>query len=219
VSDLVVFGTGSFAEVAHFYFTRDSAHRVVAFTAEADRVTQPTMAGLPVVPFDAVEREFPPAQCAMFVAVGYREVNGVRERIYGEAKARGYDLATYVSSKCSHWGDTRIGDNCFVFEDNTIQPFVTIGNDVVMWSGNHIGHHSTIGDHSFLASHVVISGHVTVGRRCFFGVNATIRDAITIGDRSVIGAGALIMKSTRPDAVYIAGRTERDRRKSSEVGL
>jgi len=219
VSDLVIFGTGSFAELAHFYFTRDSDHRVVAFTADADHVHEPTKAALPLVSFDAVEREFPPAQCTMFVAVGYRQVNAVRERVYEEARRRGYQLQTYVSSKCTWWGDTKIGDNCFIFEDNTIQPFVTIGNDVVMWSGNHIGHHSSIGDHTFLASHVVISGHVTVGRRCFLGVNATVRDSISIGDRSVIGAGALIMKSTRPDDVFITPRTQRDKRKSDEIGL
>ena len=169
--------------------------------------------------FDAVEREFPPAQCTMFVAVGYRQVNAVRERVYEEARRRGYQLQTYVSSKCTWWGDTKIGDNCFIFDDNTIQPIVTIGNDVVMWSGNHIGHHSSIGDHTFLASHVVISGHVTVGRRCFLGVNATVRDSILIGDRLVIGAGALIMKSTRPDDVFITPRTQRDKRKSDEIGL
>ena len=219
MSDLVIFGTGSFAELAHFYFTRDSDHRVVAFTADADHVEQPTKSGLPVVAFDTIEREFPPEQCRMFVAVGYRQVKAIRESVYEEARRRGYQLETYISSKCSWWGDTTIGDNCFIFEDNTIQPFVTIGNDVVMWSGNHIGHHSSIGDHSFLASHVVISGHVKVGRRCFFGVNATVRDSISIGDRSVIGAGALIMKSTRPDDVYITPRTERDKRKSDEIGL
>jgi sugar O-acyltransferase (sialic acid O-acetyltransferase NeuD family) len=218
VSDLVLFGTGSFAELAHFYFTRDSEHRVVAFTADAEHIKQPTIAGVPVVPFDAIEREFPAAQCRMFVAVGYRQVNGVRERLYDEAKRRGYELVTYISSRCTYWG-TPIGDNCFIFEDNTIQPFVTIGNDVVMWSGNHIGHHSTIGDHTFISSHAVISGHVTVGRRCFIGVNATIRDAIAIGDRSVIGAGALVMKPTRPDEVYIAERTKRDHRKSGDIGL
>lgn len=219
MTDLVLFGTGSFGEVAHFYFKRDSRYRVVAFTADAGQIKSSTLAGLPVVPFDSLEREFPPSQCAMFVAVGYREVNATRARIYDAAKARGYRLATYVSSRCSHWGDTVIGDNCFIFEDNTIQPYVTIGNDVILWSGNHIGHHSTIGDHCFLASHVVISGNVKVGRHCFFGVNATTRDTITIGDRCVIGAGALIMKSTRPDEVYIARRTERDKRPSAEIGL
>jgi sugar O-acyltransferase (sialic acid O-acetyltransferase NeuD family) len=219
VSNLVVFGTGSFAEVAQFYFNRDSEYRVVAFSAHGSQVREDTFGGVPVVPFEELAGHFPADRHAAFVAVGYRNVNRVRAAVYDEVKAKGYPLATYVSSKASRWEDLRIGDNCFVFEDNTIQPFVTIGNDVVMWSGNHIGHHSTIGDHCFLASHVVISGHVRVGARCFFGVNATTRDSISIGDGCVIGAGALVMKSAREGEVYIAERTRPDRRKSDDIGL
>jgi len=40
--------------------------------------------------------------------------------VYDEAKRKGYTLVSYISSKCNHWGDTLIGDNCFIFEDNTI---------------------------------------------------------------------------------------------------
>ena len=50
------------------------------------------------------------------------------------------------------------GDNCFILEDNTVQPFVTIGNNVTLWSGNHIGHDSVIEDDCFISSHVVVSG-------------------------------------------------------------
>src|SRR5215217_8549961 len=189
MSKVVIFGTGSFAEVAQFLLERDSEHEVVAFTVHESYVTQREIAGLPVVPFEQLADQFPPDAFAMLVAVGYKNVNQLRASIYAEAKSKGYQLISYVSSRCTYWGQS-IGDNCFIFEDNTIQPFVTIGNNVVMWSGNHIGHHSTIGDHCFIASHVVVSGHVQVGRYCFLGVNATIRDNISIGEASVIGAGA-----------------------------
>jgi sugar O-acyltransferase (sialic acid O-acetyltransferase NeuD family) len=219
VSDIVIFGTGSFGEVARFLFEHDSPYRVVAFTAHQTYVNEPTFAGVPLVPFETIQTSHPPATHKMFVAVGYTRVNAVRAGVYADAKAKGYELVTYVSSKCTRWPDLRIGDNCFIFEDNTLQPFVSIGNDVVLWSGNHIGHHSSIGDHAFLASHIVVSGHVKVGERCFIGVNATLRDSITIGDRCVIGAGAIVMKSTRPDQVYIADRTKPDRRRSDEIGF
>ena len=98
------------------------------------------------------------------------------------------------------WPDVPIGDNCFVFEANVIQPGVRIGNDVVLWSGNHIGHDVEIGDHCFIASHVVVSGNVTIGNHCFLGVNATVRDGVTIAPRCVIGADALIMKDTEEGA-------------------
>jgi sugar O-acyltransferase (sialic acid O-acetyltransferase NeuD family) len=199
---VVVVGTGSFAQVVRFYLEHDSEHEVVAFSASRELIDGDEFDGLPVVAFEDVEHAYPPGAYAMYVAVGYRKVNRVRARMYDEAKAKGYELITYISSHCTHWPGLEIGDNCFIFEDNTIQPFVAIGNDVVLWSGNHIGHHSTIGDHCFIASHVVISGHVHVGPYTFMGVNATTRDDITIGSGCVIGAGALIMRSTGDDEVY-----------------
>jgi sugar O-acyltransferase (sialic acid O-acetyltransferase NeuD family) len=215
----VIFGAGSFAECAHFYFTHDSAHEVVAFTANRSHIGEETLHGLPVVPFEEVERTHPPGQHSMFVAIGYASVNRIRARVYERAKAKGYRLATYISSKATTWPNLDIGDNCFVFEDNTIQPFTTIGDDVVMWSGNHLGHHSRIGDHCFLTSHVVVSGHVTVGAYTFLGVNATVRDSIEIGESCVIGAGALIMKPTRAREVYIAPRSTPDERTSDQLGM
>ena len=215
---VVVFGTGSFAQVVHFYLTHDSEHEVVAFTVNESHLTEREMMGVPVVPFEEIEREFPPEVFKMYVAMGYKQVNRVRAAVYTEAKQKGYELVTYISSKCTYWGE-QIGDNCFIFEDNTIQPFVKIGNDMVMWSGNHIGHHATIGNHCFITSHVVISGNSHIGPYSFLGVNATIRDSICIGEACVIGAGTLIMKSTEDREVYIGQRTKPDMRKSDEIDM
>lgn len=215
----MIFGTGTFAECAHFYFTHDSEHEVVAFTANEDRIDRSELLGLPVVPFEHLAESHPPRESQMFVAVGYAGVNRVRASIYEQAKHLGYELATYVSSKATTWPGFTIGDNSFVFEDNTIQPFTRIGNDCVLWSGNHIGHHSTIGDHCFITSHVVVSGNVNVGPYCFIGVNATLRDSIDIGERCVLGAGAVIMKSTRPGEVYSPARTTPLDRTSDEIRM
>lgn len=215
---IVIFGTGSFAQVVKFLLEHDSPHNVVGFTVNEHHIKETELLGLPVLPFENLSRSHPPDACKMFVAVGYKNVNRVRAGIYADAKRQGYELITYVSSKCSYWGEA-IGDNCFIFEDNTIQPFARIGSDVIMWSGNHVGHHSTIGDHCFISSHVVISGHVTVGPYCFMGVNATTRDGISLGESNIIGAGALIMKSTSEKEVYITKRTYPDQRKSDEIGF
>jgi len=216
---VIIFGTGSLGEVAHFYLTNDSDYEVVAFTANKSYITEDKFLGLPLVPFEEVEKIYPPDQFKMLVALSYAGVNKVRARIYQEAKNKGYELISYVSSKVTRWGDTRIGDNCFILEDVTIQPFVSIGNDVIIWSGNHIGHHVSIGDHCFITSHVVISGHVKVGAYCFIGVNATIRDGIEIASECVIGAGSLIMKSTREKDVYVARPTGKAPIDSNQVRM
>lgn len=210
MSKLVIFGCGDIAQLAHFYFTTDSEHEVVAFTV--DRAYLPpdaTFCGLPVVPFEEVEQSYPPEAHAIFVALSYSKINQVRAGKVDEAAQKGYSLASYISSRATVLTQEPIGENAFILEDNTVQPFVKIGRDVTLWSGNHIGHHSEIGDHCFIASHIVVSGGVKVGPRCFIGVNATLRDHITLGEGCVIGMGAMILADCEADGLYAVTGTER----------
>jgi len=200
---ILIFGTGAFAQVAYVYFMKDSPYEVVAFTVHSEHVKEKQLFNLPIIPFEEVEELYPPEKYKMFVAVGYRNLNKLRAKIYNEAKEKDYELVTYINSKAIHWGEIEIGDNCFIFENNVIQPFVKIGNDVIIWSGNHIGHHSVIGDHCFITSHAVISGFSRIGDYCFIGVNATIIDGIKITSECIIGAGALVVKDIEKSGVYI----------------
>ena len=198
----VLFGSSGQAQVMQYLLQRDSEYDVVAFTSTAEFVTSETIFGLPFVPFENIESLYPPAEYDMHIAVGYTDYNRIREKFYHLAKAKGYKLLTYISSRCTNWSES-IGDNVFIFEDNTIQPFVTIGNNVILWSGNHIGHHSVIKDNCFISSHVVISGHCVIESNTFIGVNSTIRDGITIGKDNILGAGCLMLKPTHEGKIYI----------------
>jgi sugar O-acyltransferase (sialic acid O-acetyltransferase NeuD family) len=214
---LVIFGSGDFAELAHHYFNTDSDYEVAAFTLDARYIKQSDFCGLPIIEFEDLAKNYPPDCYDLFVAVGYSRLNVVRKEKFFAAKEMGYKLASFISSRATVLNEGRIGDNCFIFEDNTIQPFVTIGNNVTLWSGNHIGHHSVIHDHTFIASHAVISGGVEIGEQCFVGVNATLRDHIKIGDRCVVGAGALLLADAAPEGVYIGSATERSRVPSTRL--
>jgi sugar O-acyltransferase (sialic acid O-acetyltransferase NeuD family) len=205
---IIIFGTDDFAQVAHFYFSRDSDYKVVAFTAHERFLKQKTLLGLPVLPFEKITSIYPPSKFSMFIAIAYSKVNKVRARVFEEAKSKGYRLVSYVNSKVTKWEEVKMGENCFIFENVVIQPFVKFGDDVIVWSGNHIGHHSKIGNHCFITSHVVISGNVRIGDYCFLGVNSTIRDGITIADHCVIGAGAVILKNTKQREVYTTKGTQ-----------
>jgi sugar O-acyltransferase (sialic acid O-acetyltransferase NeuD family) len=214
---LVIFGAGDIAQLAYYYFSTDSNYEVVAFAADAAYITSVEFCGLPVVPFEESASRYFPETHEMFIALSYAKLNEVRKEKYLAAKALGYRLASYISPHATVLNGGRIGDNCFILEDNTIQPFVTIGNNVTLWSGNHIGHHSTIHDHCFIASHVVISGGVEIGESCFIGVNATLRDHIKVGKQCVIGAGALLLADADPEGVYFGQATERAKVPSSRL--
>jgi sugar O-acyltransferase (sialic acid O-acetyltransferase NeuD family) len=199
---VVIFGVLDTAELAHFYLTHDSDCEVVAFTVNKDYIKEPFFKGLPVVAFEEVETLFNPGDYYFFAPMTARRMNKNREGIYNQAKAKGYRFVSYISSRVSMFGN-EIGENCFILEDNTIQPFTTIGNNVVLWSGNHIGHHGAIKDHVFFTSHVVLSGHCLVESYCFFGVNSTIRDYTTLGEGTLVAMGSNITRNTDAWGVYI----------------
>lgn len=207
MKEIVIFGLGDAGKIAQFYFSRDSDYTVVAFALDDEFFSEPEFVGLPVVRSSELVDTYPPAKYGMFVAVGYSKMNQVRAELYEKMKSLGYTLVNYISSRCTFLTEEKIGDNLFILEDNTIQPFVSLGSNITMWSGNHIGHDAIIEDNCFITSHVVISGHVRVGAGSFIGVNATLRNNITIGEKTLIGAGAIIMKPTKAGAVFVPERT------------
>lgn len=201
---IVIFGDSAFAEIAYEYFTYDSEYEVVAFTVSKEFLQKDKLFDLPVVPFEEVEKVYPPAEFDMHIALVYNTLNRIRIKFYNEAKEKGYKLASYISSKAFVWRNVEVGDNCFIFEDNTIQPFVKIGSNNVFWSGNHIGHHSVIGSHNFISSHVVISGFCKVGDANFMGVNSTMGNNLEVGDDCLIGSFVHIVKNI-PSGSLIKG--------------
>lgn len=220
MSKIILFGTGDIAQIAKYYFDTDSKHEIVAITVDDKfRNGQTSFENKPLVPFETIEKKYSPKEYKMFIALSYAKMNTVREQKYFEAKEKGYELVSYVSSKCSYLSQFEHGDNCFIFEDNTIQPYVRIGNNVTIWSGNHIGHHSKIEEHNFISSHVVISGHCTIKPNSFLGVNATLAHNVTIARKTLVGAGAVIAKDTEEKGVYVAPRSVKLNKASDQIKL
>ncbi len=216
---LVIVGTGLFAEVALAYFEEFTDYKVAAFACHARFMQGNTIHDRPLHAVEAMPEAFPPSEYDVFVAIGYGRMNRMRQRVYEEVKTLGYRCATFVHPTVKIWSSTTLGDNVFIFEDNTIQPFTRIGNDTILWSGNHLGHHSSVGNHCFIASHVVISGSCTVGNNVFIGVNATFHDSLTIADDCLIGAGAVISKSTKAKEVFVPASTKPFPKNSEEIGF
>lgn len=200
---LVLVGAGEFAMIAYEYFTHDSNYEVVAFSVEKEYLNEKSLYELPIVAFEDLENQFPPETHEVFVAVPASQLNRVRSRLYHAVKEKGFQCATYISSHAFVWQNAVIGENCFIFENNTVQPFVEIGNNVILWSGNHIGHRTIIEDDCFLTSHVVVSGYCTIGSSSFLGVNSTFNDHVTVAPNCIVASGSLVTKNlANPGRVY-----------------
>ena len=200
---LIIVGDSAFAEIAYEYFQYDSQYSVEAFSVEKAFMKRDSLLGLPVFPFEDLVQTYSPNEYSVFVALTYHAFNRTRTRLYQAAKSKGYKIASYISSRAFLWRNVEYGENCFIFEDNTIQPFVKLGNNVILWSGNHVGHHSTIADNCFISSHVVISGFCKIGSNAFIGVNASLSNNLTIADDNFIGMGAVVISDTEENKIYV----------------
>lgn len=216
---LIIFGSGDIGQIAKYYFEIDSNYQPVGFTLDGAYVKETIFEGLPVIPFEELDQKFSSEECDIFIALSYAQMNKLRAKKYLEAKKKGYQIASYISSKCTYLSQIKPGENSFIFEDNTIQPYVRIGNNVTIWSGNHIGHHSVIEDHNFISSHVVISGHCHIESYCFLGVNTTIAHKVRIGSETLLGAGAIITKDTEFQSVYVPAKSSKLEKKSDHFKL
>src|SRR5262249_37441755 len=109
MAQLVIFGAGDIARLAHYYFTRDSDHTVAAFTVDSAYRSGETFLELPLVDFERVTQTYPPSEYSMFIALSYARMNKVRAEKYHQAKAIGYHLLSYISSRCTFLSDYPIG--------------------------------------------------------------------------------------------------------------
>ena len=213
---VVMFGGGKLARTLLYFLDHDSPYDVVAACVDRARMSDERAVDLPMAAFEEVEQRYPPETHDMFIALGYRGMNRMRQERYLAAKEMGYRLISHVSPRASVWPDLVIGDNCLILDEVVVHPYVRVGSDTIIWSGSHVGHGSTIGDHCFIASRSAISGWVDVADRCFLGTNCTVRDGISLAPMSLVGAGVVVTSDTEegqilapPPTRVLPGRSDR----------
>ena len=206
---LILFGTGSTAEVMHHRLTQGGGPEVAAFSVDADYLTEVVKAGLPVVPFETLPDRFPPDAFDLMIAVGYAGVNRFRAERFAQARTWGYHMPAHVGPGAQVWDGCRPGENCRIGANTLIQPFAAIGENTSIGSGSIVGHHTRIGDHVFIGSGVTLGGNVVIGDYAFLGTGAVVRNKIVIAPGTVIGAGSVILEDTEPGGVYLSRTADR----------
>jgi sugar O-acyltransferase (sialic acid O-acetyltransferase NeuD family) len=202
MTKIIIFGTEQTAELATYYIKNDTEHEVCGYTMSSSRITEDKFMGMPVYDFEHLDKTISTTEYSLFAPMMPSKVNKDREKIYNIGHALGFKFITYISSKATVL-TKNIGDNCFILENNTIQPFAKIGNNTIIWSGNHVGHHSTIGNSVFISSHCVISGNCTIKDYSYLGVNSTIVDNCTFEESCMLTMGSnLTSKRTKTGCVY-----------------
>ena len=140
---------------------------------------------------------FSPDRFGLFVAVSYAKLNAVRTEKVAAARAKGYRLVSYLSSRATVFPGFEAQGELLHPRRQHDPALRRVGANVTLWSGNHIGHHSIIEDDVFLASHVVVSGGVRIGQGSFVGVNVTLRDHCRSGGNACSAPAPGARRSTR----------------------
>ena len=202
--NLVIFGIGKIAEVVYYYAKEECGYNVVAFSVDESFKDKTSFKDLPVISFYDIELNYPPDQYDMFVAVGYQDLNRLREMKCKEAINKGYQLVSVISPLAHLPSNVVTGWNCFIMPPAIVHPCVEIKNNVFIWSGAMVAHHSVIEDNCWLTSCCNISGNVQMGANTFLAVNASVGHSVIIGKNCFLGANTLVTKNLEEEKVVIA---------------
>jgi sugar O-acyltransferase (sialic acid O-acetyltransferase NeuD family) len=201
---LVLVGDSVFAQVACEYFRHDSDYDVACFSVERAFLRRDKLCDLPVIAFEELEAHCSPDTHDVYVSVVFTQMNELRARLCRDAAARGYRLASYISSHARIMPRAQLGDHCFVCEHNVLQPYAKIGNNVVLWSGNQISSFCSVGDNCFVLPNSVLFGFVTIGNNCVVGSNVAIESQVSVGNDCFIGPGVSVASDV-PDGETVEG--------------
>jgi sugar O-acyltransferase (sialic acid O-acetyltransferase NeuD family) len=204
---LIIYGNGHMART--FYHFARLEYEVTAFTVDRSVLNTVDIEGIPVIPFDSIERHMPPADHRMITAVGFIEMNRLRERKYREAKQKGYGFVNYIHPSVVRHSNFELGENNIVLEHASIHPYTRFGHSNFLCSNISIGHGCRINDNCWINSGVSIGGGTTIESGCVLGINASIEANLVIAEGCYVGANTLIAKSTSANSTYVSASGER----------
>ncbi len=210
---LIIYGIGRFAEYVGYVFENDSDYEVVAFCIEEKYLESKSFNDKPLLKFESLDSSYPPDQYSLFIAVGNNEI---RKKIFKQSVFKGYNLASYISSKSKFWDNLVAGTNVFIDEGCVLQPFISISDNSILFTSS-LGHHTQIGKHSLLSGSKT-GGNVIIGENCYIGLNASIKQNIKIGDNTIVGMNCAIERDTSAYDVYSNKGTVKRKLNSAQLG-
>jgi len=205
---VILAGNAVTADILYSYLRADSRYEVVGLTVDDEYLTQGGVEGVPSVGLTQVLERFPPQSCSVVMAVGYNDLNRVRESMFLRLKEMGYTIVTYVHPDARVYTRHPLGEGCVVLPNAVIEPHAQVGANSMIWCNVTLAHHSSVAENCWIAAGTVLSGQAKVLRNSFVGVSATVVNEVTVGEYNIIGAAALITKNTKPSSVHLARSAE-----------
>ena len=127
MAKVILFGIGQWASLAHLYLTHDSPHEVVAFTVDRDYLKINELFGLPVVAFDEVQDLYFPGKFKMLIPFSFKRMSHLRAEKYYQAKDKGYEMISYVSSKATTFPGLSVATTASYLKTTQYNPLSRLG--------------------------------------------------------------------------------------------
>lgn len=194
---VIIYGAGAYGKLFFYEADRYGAIEIVAFTVDSEYMRNERECGLTVVPFEEVEKIYPPSEYDMLVVCGYSIMRN-RKKMYEKAKNKGYTLINYISPRAMVENEIKMGEN------NIIMANTIVGFDGVMGNGNiirqnvYLGHEFHMGNHSIISPGCTLGGGSNIEDLVFIGIGVTARSYVTYGAESLIGVGSNVVKDVEP---------------------
>jgi sugar O-acyltransferase (sialic acid O-acetyltransferase NeuD family) len=205
---VVIYGLGELASTTLQMIRAAGSLEVSAFTVDRGFLQQQSFAGLPVVPFEEVEREYPPASHDMLLLVGYKRMRA-RADMFARAKAKDYRLPNLIAANSHVCADVKLGENNIIGDFVFVGPGAEFGDNNIIRPSSHIGHHAIFGHHVFVAPGAMIAGRVRVGDLSYVGLAAAVIDGVQLDSETLLLPGAVLMQDAPACGQYQGNPAQR----------
>jgi len=204
---IILAGNAITAQILHSYLVADPRYRLVGSPSTTSSSRRAAWASCPRcrsracfgVPGRRVSRPH---------AIGYSDLNRVRESVFARLKAMGYAIETYVHPGARVHSQVPLGEGSVFLPGAVIEPFVSVGTNAMVWANVTLAHHCSVAEHCWVAS-----GRWSPARRGSAATHSSgwrhdreRRHGRRVQHRR---AAALVSRDTRPHSVHLRVRRSR----------
>lgn len=118
--------------------------------------------------------------------------NKLREKIYCEAKAIGYDFPSIICASAYVSAHAELGAGCVLLNNVVVQNGAHVGDGVLLNPGVEIHHDSFVDDYALIYTNSVVRTLAHVGKRVRIGSTVSVSNNINIADDSDIPNGTTL---------------------------
>jgi sugar O-acyltransferase (sialic acid O-acetyltransferase NeuD family) len=208
MSKVILAGNSVTAEILADYIQCDARYELLATTVDDRFIGSSLLPEVRDVALSELPSRFDIDGVSIIMAVGYNDLNRVREDMFSRIRSLGFRIATYIHPDARIYTNLPLGEGSVVMPGAVIEPHARVGANTIVWSNVTVAHHSSVANHCWLGAGAVISGQAKVQHNTFLGVNCTVVNDVTVGEFNIVGAGAMISRDTKPYSVHLARSAE-----------